>query len=128
MRRAPWAARTALVLAALATVGQAVVLYAPDAPGASPFPGSDKVVHLAVFLVPVALALRAGLPVRWVVGLFAAHALLSEVVQATLLPHRSGDPLDAVADLVGVVLAVLAHRLRPGPRPSAVAGRRATRW
>ena len=35
------------------------------------------------------------------------HAVLSEVVQAVFLPHRSGDPLDAVADLTGVALGVV---------------------
>ena len=107
------------VLLAVAVVVQLVVLYAPSGPSASPFPGSDKVVHALVFLVPVAAALLAGLPPRLVVAVFAAHAVVSEVLQGALLPARSGDPLDVVADLVGVGLGVLAWR---------VVGRMPRRW
>jgi hypothetical protein len=97
-------------LLGLAVVVQLVVLYSPEGGGPPLFPGFDKVVHVLVFLVPVALALLAGLP-RWlVVAVFGAQALLSEVVQGALLPHRSGDPWDAVADLTGVALGVVvAH-------------------
>jgi VanZ family protein len=106
------------VLLALAVAVQLVVLYAPESPGPLRFPQADKVVHVVVFLVPVALAVVAGLRRRVVVGVFAAQALLSEVVQAVLLPHRSGDVLDAVADLTGVALGLLVAALvlrRPSP-------------
>jgi VanZ like family len=93
-------------LLGIAVVVQLVVLYAPSGPGDGPFPNSDKVVHLLVFLVPVALALLAG-AARWlVVVVFGAHAVVSEVVQALLLPTRSGDVADALLDLVGVALGV----------------------
>ncbi|HET6967384.1 MAG TPA: VanZ family protein [Ornithinibacter sp.] len=112
-------------LLAVAVLVQLVVLYAPSGPSVSPFPGSDKVVHVLVFLVPVAVALLAGLPARLVVGVFAAHAVTSELVQHALLPSRSGDPLDVVADLVGVGLGVLVWRLvvrAVGRRAAAVVG------
>ena len=41
---------------------------------------------------------------------FGAHAVVSEVVQALLLPTRSGDFADAVVDLVGVALGVVLWR------------------
>ena len=90
-----------------------VVLFAPSGGGASPFPGSDKVVHLLLF---AALAATA----RWCFGALlpalvavAAYAPVSELVQALLLPGRSGDPLDVVADLVGAALGwTLGRRLR----------------
>ncbi len=44
-------------------------------------------------------------------AVFVAHAVVSEVVQATLLPLRSGDPRDALADVVGVGLGVLVAHL-----------------
>ncbi len=91
----------------LSVVGQLVVLYSPNGGGPPLFPQGDKVVHLLVFLVPVALAVLAGVR-RWVVvAVFAGQAVLSEVVQAVFLPHRSGDPLDALADLTGVAIGVL---------------------
>jgi VanZ family protein len=40
------------------------------------------------------------------VVVFAAQAVLSELVQGVFLPHRSGDALDAVADLTGIALGV----------------------
>ena len=96
-----------LVALALAVAVQLVVLYRPQGVGPPLFPQADKLAHLTIFLVPVALAVAAGWR-RWVVAaVFGAHALLSEVVQAVLLPHRSGDPVDAVADLTGVALGVV---------------------
>ena len=44
--------------------------------------------------------LLAGLRPAYLVGLLALHAPVSELVQHYLLPNRSGDPWDAVADLV----------------------------
>ena len=47
-----------------------------------------------------------------VLALVCAYAPVSEVVQATLLPHRDGDWHDAAADLVGVAVGwLLAGRL-----------------
>ena len=100
-----------LALGAVAVLVQVVVLYLPVAPGEPPFQGADKVVHLLVFAVPVLLLLLAGAPVRPVVAVFAAHAGVSEVVQGALLPDRSGDWTDAVADLVGVAVGWAGWRL-----------------
>ena len=68
---------------ALAVAVQAVVLYAPEAPGPpSPIPHGDKAVHAMVFALPV---LVAGLGRRgwWhvVVALCAVHAPVSEIIQ-----------------------------------------------
>jgi hypothetical protein len=106
------ARRVALaVAAALAVLVQLVVLYVPRAPGVPLFPGADKVIHLLVFAVPVLLLLMAGVSPRPVVAVFAVHAGASELVQGTLLPDRSADPLDALADLAGVALGWAVWRL-----------------
>ncbi len=97
--------------AALALAVQLVVLYAPRAPGTPLFPGSDKVVHVLVFAVPVLLLLLAGAPARLVVVVLGLHAVVSEVVQGAVLPDRSADALDVVADLVGVAVGWLLWRL-----------------
>lgn len=96
-----------LLPAAVALLVQLVVVYAPSGGGTAPFPGFDKVVHVTVFALPVLLGLLARLPLVPVVVAMALHAPGSEVVQATLLLRRSGDPWDVVADLVGVALGAL---------------------
>ncbi|MGG5259318.1 VanZ family protein [Phycicoccus avicenniae] len=111
-----------------AVVLQLVVLYLPRDPGPLPFPQADKLVHLGVFLLPAALGLLAGLPARWVLGLLAGHAVLSEVVQALVLPARSGDPLDTIADLLGVALGALLARLPWVRRAGRRSGAPVSRW
>ena len=106
MSGAPARARS-LLPAALAVLLQLVVVYAPSAGGGTMFPNADKLVHVTVFALPVLFGLLARLPLVPVVAVMAAHAPVSEVAQAALLPHRSGDPWDAVADLTGVALGVL---------------------
>jgi VanZ family protein len=104
----------ALVLASVLAVGAHLYgLYrASGPPSPSWLPKADKLEHVAGFALPVLtllLALRAygragpraqGL----VVAVFAAHALVSELIQLRYYPHRTGDPLDVVADLVGIGL------------------------
>ena len=120
------AARTSALAAVLLNL---MVLYAPRVP-AVPTGGlpADKLVHVVAFALPTIALAWAGVPWRWVVAGMAGHALLSEVVQAAVLPDRSGDPWDVVADLLGIALGVavlgwLARRsarsaaLRPGPGP-----------
>jgi VanZ family protein len=87
------------------------VLYAPDTGGAPPFPNFDKIVHATTFASVVLAGLAAGLAARWWVPVVSAHALVSELVQHWLLPHRTGDVTDVLADLVGVAVGVLAVRL-----------------
>jgi hypothetical protein len=58
---------------------------------------------------------RAGLPWRPWCAVSLAHAVVSELVQHWVLPHRSGDPRDALADAIGVLLAtLLVTRLHGG--------------
>ena len=98
-----WAA--AAVLSVLVHVA---VLYWPVITVAGPVTWTDKVVHVLVFAVPTYLVGRlVGRPL--LVGVvFAAHALVSELAQHLLLPGRSGDPWDVVADVAGVLLATVA--------------------
>jgi hypothetical protein len=42
--------------------------------------------------------------------LLALHGIESELVQHALLPARSGDPADAVADLAGVAVGGVLPR------------------
>ncbi|MFT3862598.1 hypothetical protein [Micropruina sp.] len=101
--------RIALVVAlVLALIAHLYGLYTPGEPGASEwFPNSDKVLHFFGFAAPTLLAM---LVVRhwWPALVFAAHAVISELVQAWLLPGRDGDIWDVAADVSGVVVATAA--------------------
>ena len=99
---------------------QVVGLYSATAPGPQEGPaGLDKIGHLLVFAVPAALAWLLG--ARWLVVVLVLHALVSEPLQSWVAPLREPDPLDAVADLLGVALGVaVARALR---RRSAIMGR-----
>ena len=138
------------VLAGLAVVAQLYGLYRVTGPPSPPwFPHADKLEHALGFALPVALCLLAvglraysrgaGLSRRAlvvVIGVFAAHAVVSELVQHLLYRTRTGDPLDVLADAVGVTAGALAgsrvlrrrdadttphHETDAGRTPSAVA-------
>lgn len=119
MKQAPLPGR---VLLALTVLVQLVVLYAPRAPSTGGVPGLDKVVHLVVFAVVALAAVRCALAVRWVAVALCAHAVLSEVVQHAVLPHRSGDPADVVADVLGIAAGLVLGMAGRGQR-SQRAGR-----
>ena len=113
--------RVARVAALLALVVHLAAIYWPRVDVVGPVPWTDKVVHVLLFGVPTVLLLLAR-PSRvhpaLVVGALAVHAPVSELLQHLVLPHRSGDVWDAVADLGGVVLGVTL----------VVVGRRRRRW
>lgn len=116
MRTGGWTA-----LAAAATAIQLFAVYRPSGPPTElSLPGLDKVVHLVIFAAPVVLILlalaatdrgltRTGLAVT--VGAFAAHAVISELIQGRFLGERSGDPADVLADLLGIGLGAVIGRL-----------------
>lgn len=96
-----WALATTLVV-------HAVALYLPGSAISGPSslpPGSDKVVHFLLFAAP-AFLIRRITSRWWPIGLLALHAPVSEVIQWGLVPHRSGDPFDVVADLLGIIAGV----------------------
>ncbi len=82
---------------------QAAALYWPSVSVTGPVSWTDTVVHAVIFAVPTLLVVVLFPGRLWPVALIALHAPVSELIQHFLLPHRSGDPLDAVADLGGVV-------------------------
>lgn len=94
------------VACVVAVIIQVVVLYWPRPPSGAGGLGLDKIVHVLIFAVPVALVILLTSRRRLTAAIFAAHALFSEVVQAAVLPQRSGDLPDLLADLLGVTLGV----------------------
>jgi VanZ family protein len=83
------------------------------------FPYADKLAHAVGFALPVMLILLAAALRRplgsqrpslrttaLVVGVFAAHAVVSELIQHVWYRHRTGDFLDVIADWVGIAAGV----------------------
>ena len=115
----------AAAAAVLAVLLQLWGLYRVAGPPQPPwFPFADKVEHAVGFALPVLLILltiilrdRSGW--RWpsprisvlVLVIFAAHAIVSELIQQQWYRYRTGDPLDALADWVGIAVGVLLFRL-----------------
>ena len=117
-----WRAGAPRWLFAAAVAVQLVVLYAPRAPSTGGVPGVDKVVHLLVFAAVAWTGRAAGVRLPLLVGLLLAHAVVSEGLQHWLLPGRSGDWRDAVADATGVLVGALL------PAPGGAARGRMTPW
>lgn len=118
----PWRL-SVLALALVLNVG----FYLPDVPsppGTMEVPGLDKVVHVGVFALTAwaagrLLAPRRRFPMGWVVLVLIGHAILIELLQGALLPDRTADGADVLADLLGVGLGLAAwtieRRVRARP-------------
>lgn len=102
------ACSTTLFVAACAL--NVYALYAPRVAGTGGFPGMDKVAHVAVFALVMSTAMLARFNVRVLVVILVGHLVMSELVQHYLLPERSGDVGDAVADAVGIALGWVMGR------------------
>ncbi|HSK26880.1 MAG TPA: VanZ family protein [Jiangellales bacterium] len=101
--------RARLLLVA-AVVVNLLVLYLPDPPsvgGGDGLLSADTLVHVAVFAAVAWTGRAAGVPVVLLVAALVVHAVASEVVQHLLLPGRTGDVRDVLADLAGVGLGLL---------------------
>ncbi len=97
---------------------QLLVLYWPQGVGPSTGLPLDKPVHALVFGAVLWAGVRAGVPTLPLTAALLLHAGLSEVLQAQVLSARSGDLGDVLADVCGVLLALLLVRVtrtRPVP-------------
>ena len=79
-------------------------LYWPRVSVQGPVAWTDKVVHVTLFAVPALVGLLAGVRPAYLLVPLALHAPVSELLQHAVLPNRSGDVWDAVADLSGVLV------------------------
>jgi VanZ family protein len=86
---------------------QLVALYSPGNSGVPEPLYVDKVVHAALFGVPTWLLGRLTRRPWLIAGIFAVHAVFSEVAQYLWVPGRDGDIFDATADLVGITAALI---------------------
>ncbi len=113
--------RLAFWLPALFAFTMAVLPHPPALPGAP----SDKVQHIAAFLVLGSLgslAYAQSSPFRLGLGLSLFGAFI-EVVQAIPSLHRDSDPLDWLADTAAVVLVLLIVRRFRARRKGRIAGK-----
>ncbi|MBK0867230.1 MULTISPECIES: VanZ family protein [unclassified Saccharopolyspora] len=78
-----------------------LVLFTPESGVPSAPPGTDKLVHLVLFAALAISGFRIP-QIPLLIGLIC-YAGLSEVVQGLLPLGRSGDVLDALVDVLGVV-------------------------
>lgn len=89
-----------------------VALYLPSPPGAPAsvlaVPHLDKLVHVLLFAMVAFTGRWAGVPIRLLLLALTADAVMSELVQGLWLPERSADPIDLLADLVGIAVGMLA--------------------
>ena len=110
--------RTAFWAAAVFAFVMAVLPHPPDLPGAP----SDKIQHIAAFLVLAALASFAypmTSPVYLGTGLSFFGAFI-ELVQYVPSLHRDSDPVDWIADTAAAALMlILLHWLRTRLRRAA---------
>jgi alkylation response protein AidB-like acyl-CoA dehydrogenase len=103
-------ARVARAALAGAVAVNLLLLYWPRPVGGEGLPHLDKAVHLLAFAAVAWTGLRARVPAGWLLPLLVLHAVLSELAQARLLPDRSGDWADVLADLLGILAGTLLVR------------------
>jgi hypothetical protein len=86
---------------------------------------NDKADHLLVFAFLAVLGLWAAVGTPGLVAGLTGYAVLTEVLQARATSDRHGDPVDVLADLLGVALGVLlVVGLRKARRASSDRARR----
>ncbi|MEV1293475.1 VanZ family protein [Pseudonocardia sp. NPDC049635] len=95
----------------LALLLSLVVLFTPAAGVPAAPPGTDKVVHLAVFALLAVTGRMAGIRAWPLLAGLVVYAAASEVLQALLPLGRSGDLLDGLADVAGAVLGIGLYAL-----------------
>jgi VanZ family protein len=93
-----------LVAFLLACLVNVAVLYTPESGPGVGIPLADKAVHLLLFAAVAFTGRKSRLSLAWLAGVLVLNAALSEIVQHLWLSQRSGDVLDAVADVAGVAL------------------------
>jgi VanZ family protein len=88
-----------------------VVLFAPQSATPSTLPpGTDKIIHMALFVALAWTGRRAGLPVVGLAIGLVTYAVGSEVLQGALPIGRSPDSVDAVVDTIGIAVGLIAAR------------------
>ncbi|SDK08697.1 hypothetical protein SAMN04487820_104169 [Actinopolyspora mzabensis] len=117
----PFSPRTHRALFVVSCVASLVILFTPPAGVPDSPPGTDKLVHLALFAVMTVTGRAARVDPRLLLPCLAGYAPLSEALQQLLPVHRDADVLDTLADLSGIAvghaLVVASRRITRGTKP-----------
>jgi VanZ family protein len=119
--RMPLSTKTKSLLFLLATAGYWLVIFGGTHIPGNPLPGGghrDKVAHfcayagLAFLLCGSVACFRRMRPGYYaaILGLIAVYGIVDELTQL-LVPHRTADPLDWLADMSGAIFAILSFLL-----------------
>ncbi|WP_433869563.1 VanZ family protein [Saccharopolyspora sp. CA-218241] len=84
-----------------------VILFTPASGVPTAPPGTDKLVHLALFTALSATGRRAGFGAPALAAALLGYAAGSEVLQGVLPLGRSADPLDVAVNALGIALGLL---------------------
>lgn len=88
---------------AVASLISLIVLFTPETGVPTAPPGTDKVVHFALFATLALTGRWARVPAAPLVAGLICYAAGSEVLQGVLPIGRSGDVVDALVDAAGVI-------------------------
>ena len=103
---------------AAAVLVSLVVLFTPASGVPWAPPGVDKVVHAALFAGLAVTGRWAGAGRGPLAVLLVLYAAVSEVVQEWAPLDRTGSPADVLADVLGLLLGLLAWDRLTRPRPA----------
>ncbi|MFC7345059.1 VanZ family protein [Saccharopolyspora griseoalba] len=81
------------------------ILFTPASGVPTAPPGTDKVIHFALFAALAATGRLAGFRARWLLPALVAYAGASELAQGVLPLGRSCELLDALVDCAGTLVA-----------------------
>ncbi|WP_233576117.1 VanZ family protein [Saccharopolyspora rhizosphaerae] len=88
------------------------MLFTPESGVPSAPPGTDKVVHVALFAALAITGRIAGARTAWLLPVLVGYAALSEVLQGLLPIGRSCELLDVVVDVAGALAGWAAFTAR----------------
>ncbi|GAA2364786.1 hypothetical protein GCM10009854_50400 [Saccharopolyspora halophila] len=83
------------------------ILFTPASGVPAAPPGTDKVIHFALFATLAATGTLTGFRRRGLLPALVAYAALSEILQGVLPLGRSCEALDALVDCAGALLGCL---------------------
>ncbi|NYI83452.1 VanZ family protein [Saccharopolyspora hordei] len=97
-----------------------LVLFMPASGVPTAPPGTDKVVHAALFAALALTGRTAGIPAVTLLPALAGYAAVSEVLQGLLPIGRSCDVVDGLVDVAGAAIgwAVVALTRKVSGRSS----------